>query len=165
MRVACRAVLMLSLTVTTEVVRGEPLRLIIRRRSRCVISFLGGGCCLVAGWAARAAASGGLLGMVEGFLALFTTCADDDRTGAGEGAGAAGTGWGGPGVDPGACGSGDGWEAAAAVKEPTLSSAVVRRSYNRARNCSVARRASCSVWRSSPIKSSLREKSFAISFK
>ena len=152
MRVACRAVLMPSLTVTTEVVREEPSRLMIRRRSRCVIPFLGGGGCLVASWAAGAAAAGGLLGMVEVFLALFTTCAHDDGTGAGGGAGALGTGWAGPGVDPGACGGGDGWEAAAAVKEPTFSSAVVRRSCNRASDCSVARRASRSVWRSSPRK-------------
>ena len=91
---------------------------------------------MVAGWAARAAAAGGLLGMVEGSLALFTTCAHDDGTGAWGGAGALGAGWAGPGVDPGACGGGDGWEAAAAaVKEPTFSSAVVRRSCKRASDC------------------------------
>ena len=159
---ACRAVLMLSLTVTTEVVRGVPLRLIIRRRSRCVIPFLGGGGCLVAGWAAGEAA-GGLFGTVEGFLALFTNCAHDDGPGAAEGAGAAGAGWAGPGVDQGACGCGGGGEVAAAVQEPTVSSAVVRRSCNRASDCSLARRASRSVWSSSPRKSSLRVKSFAIS--
>ena len=164
MRVACWAVLMLSLTVTTEVVRGEPSRLMIRRRSQCVIPFLGGGGCLAAGWAAGAAA-GGLLGMVEGFLALFTTCAHDDGPGAGGGRGAAGAGRAGPWVDPGACGGGGGGVAAAAVKEPTVSSAVVRRSCNRARDCSVARRASRFVWRSSPRKSSVRVKSIAILFK
>ena len=83
---------MLSLTVTTEVVRGEPSRLMISQRSRCVIPFLGGGGCLVAGLAAGAAAAGGLLGMVEVFLALFTTCAHDDGTEAGGGAGALGAG-------------------------------------------------------------------------
>ena len=163
MRVACRAVLMLSLTVTTEVVRGEPSRLMIRRRSRCVIPFLGGGGCLAAGWAAGAAARG-FFGTVEGFLALFATWAHDDGPGGGGGGGAAGAGWEGPGVDPGTCGCGGGGEAAAAaVKEPTVSSAVVRRSCNRASDCSVARQASRSVWRSSPEKSSLRVKSFAIS--
>ena len=156
---------MLSLTVITEVVRGKPSRLMIRRRSRCVIPFLGGGGCLAAGCAAGAAA-GGLLGMVEGFLALFTTCAHDDGPVAEGGAGAAGVGWVGPGVDTGACGGGGGGEAAAAaVKEPTVSSAVVRRSCKRASYCSVARRASRSVWSSSPRKSSLRVKSFAISSK
>ena len=163
MSVACRAVLILSLTVTTDVVRGEPSRLMIRRRSRCVIPFLGGVGCLAAGWAAGAAAGG--LGTVEGFLALYTTCAHDDGAGAGGGRGAAGAGWAGPGVDPGTCGCGGGRVAAAAVREPTISSAVVRRSCNRASDCSVARRASRSVWRSSPRKSSLRVKSFAISSK
>ena len=103
--------------------------------------------------------------MLGGFLALFTTCAHDDGTVAGEGAGALGLGWAGLGVDPGACGGGDGWEAAAAVKEPTFSSAVVRRSCNRASDCSVARRALRSVSRSSPWKSSLLVKFFAISSK
>ena len=145
---------MLSLIVTTEVVRGEPSRLMISRRSRCVIPLLGGGGCLGAGWAAGAAA-GGLPGTVEGFLALLTTCAHDDGPGAGGGGGTAGAGWVGPGVDPGACGGGGGREAAAAIKELTDSSAVVRRSCNRARDCSVARRALRSVWRSSPRKSSL----------
>ena len=162
MRVACREVLILSLTMTADVVRGEPSRLMIRRRSRCVIPFLAGVGCLAAGWAAGAAA-GGLFGTVEGFLALFTTCAHDDGAGAGEGRGAAGAGWVGPGVDPGTCGCGGGGVAAAAVREPTVSSAVVRRSCNRASNCSVARRASRSVWRSSPKTSILRVKSFAIS--
>ena len=164
MRVACRAVLILSLTLTTEVVWGEPSQLMMRRRSRCVIPFLGGGGCLAAGWAAGAAA-GGLLGTVEGFLTLFTTCAHDDGPGAGggRGGGAAGAGWAGPGLNPGACGGGTGEEAAAAVKEPTFSSAVVRQSCNRASDCSVARRASRSLWRSSPRKSSLWVKSFAIS--
>ena len=162
--VACSAVLMLSLTVTTEVVRGEPSRLMIKRRSWCVIPFLAGGDCLATGWAVGAAA-GGLFGMVEGFLALFTTCALEDGPGAGGGRGAAGAGWVGPGVDPGACGGGSSGVAAAAVKEPTGSSAVVRPSCNRASDCSVARRASRSVWRSSPRKSSLRVMSFAISSK
>ena len=103
--------------------------------------------------------------MVEGFLALFTTCAHNKGTGAGGGAGALGTGWAAPGVDPGACGGGAGWEAAAAVKKLTFSSAVLRRSYNRACKCSVARRALQSLWRSSPRMSSLRVKSFAISSK
>ena len=165
MRVACREVLMLSLTVTTEVLRGELSQLMIRRRSRCVIPFMGGGGCLGAGWAGEAAA-GGLLGTVEGFLALFTTCAHDEGPGAGGGGGAVGVGWAGPGVDPGACGGGSGGEAAvAAVKEPTVSSAVVRRSGSRASDCSVARQASRSLWRSSPRKSSLRVKSFPISSK
>ena len=155
---------MLSLTVTTEVVRGEPSRLMIRRRSRCVIPFLAGGDCLATGWAGGAAA-GGSLGMVEGFLDLFTTCAHDDGPGAGGGGGAAGVGSVGPVVDPGDCGGGGGGggEAAAAVKVSTISSAVVRRSCSRASDCSVARRASRSVWRCSPKKSSLRVKSFAIS--
>ena len=153
---------MLSLTVTTEVLRGEPSRLMIRRRSRCLIPFLGGGGCLAAGWAGGAAA-GGLLGTVEGFLTLFATCAHDDGPGAGGGGGAAGAGWAGPGVDPRACGGGGGGEAAAAVKEPTMSFPVVRRSCNRASDCSVARKASRSVWRSSPKKLSLRVKSFASS--
>ena len=82
---------MLSLTVTMEVVRGEPSRLMIRRHSRCVIPFLGGGGCLAAGWAGGVAA-GGLLGTVEGMLALFTTCAHDDGPGAGGGGSAAGAG-------------------------------------------------------------------------
>ena len=162
MRVACRAVFMLSLTLTTEVVRGEPSPLMIRRRSRCVIPFLGGGGCLAAGWAGGVAA-GGLLGTVEGYLALFTTCAHDDGLGAGGGEGAAGAGCVGPGVDPGACGGGHGGEAAVAVKVPTISFAVVSRSCSRASDCSVARRALRSVWRSSPRKSSLRVKSFPIS--
>ena len=153
---------MLSLTVPTEVVRGDPSRLMIRRRSRCVIPFLGGGGCLVAGCAGGAAA-GGLLETVEGFLSLFTTCAHDDGPGAGGGGGVAGAGWVGPGVDPGACGSGGGGEAAAVVQVPTVSSAVVRRSCSRASDFSVAWRASCSVWRSSPKKSTLRVKSFPIS--
>ena len=83
--------------------------------------------------------------MVEGFLTLFTTCAHDDGPGAGGSGGAAGAGWAGLGVDPGACGGGGGGEVAAAVKEPTVSSAVVRRSCNRASDCYVARRASRSV--------------------
>ena len=116
----------------------------------------------MAGWAAGVAA-GGLLGTVEGFLALSTTCARDDGLGAGGGGGVAGEGWAGPGVDPGACGGGGGREAAAEIKEPTVSSAVVRGSCNMASDCSVARRASCSVWRSSPRKSSWQVKSFAIS--
>ena len=153
---------MLSLTMTTEVVRGEPSRLMIRRRSRCLIPLLGGAGCLEASWAGGAAAVG-LLGMVEGFLALFATCAHDDGPGAVGGGGAGVAGWVGPEVDPGACGGGGGREEAAVVKVPTVSSAVVRRSYNRASDCSVARRASRSVWRSSPKKSSLRVKSFAIS--
>ena len=95
MRVACRAVLMMSLTVTTEVVRGEPSRLMIKRLSRCVIPFLGGGDCLATGWAVGAAA-GGLLGMVEGFLAHFTTCAHEDGPGAVGGRGTGGRGLGGP---------------------------------------------------------------------
>ena len=74
----------------------------------------------------------------------------------------AGAGWAGPGVDPGACGGGGGGAAVALVKELTVFSAVVRRSCNRASDCSVARRASRSVWRSSPRKSSLRVKSFVI---
>ena len=153
MRVACRAVLILFLTVTTDVVRGEPSRSMIRRRSRCVIPFFGGVGCLAAGWAAGAAA-GGLFGTVEGFLALLTTCAHDDGAGAGGGRGTAGAGWAGPGVDPGTCGCGGGGVVAAAVRELTRSSAVVRRSCNRVSDCSVARRASRSVWRSSLKKSS-----------
>ena len=154
---------MLSLTMTTEVISGVPSRLMIKRRSRCVIPLLGGCGCLAAGWAARAGA-GVLVGTVEGFLALFTTCAHHDGPGAVAGGGAAGAGWAGPGVDPGACGSGGGGEAgAAAVKEPTLSSAVVRRSCSRASDRSIARRASHSVCRSSPRMSSLRVNSFPIS--
>ena len=101
--------------------------------------------------------------MVVGFLALFTTCAHDDGPGAGGGGGVVGAGWAGPGVDSGACGSGGGGVAAAVVKEPTISAAVLRRSFNRASDCSVARRALHSVWRSSPRKASLQVKSFAIS--
>ena len=74
---------------------------------------------------------GGWLGcrssrMVEGFLALFTTCAHEDGPAAGGGRSAAGAGRAGPGVDPGACGGGRGGVVAAAVKEPTVPSAVVR---------------------------------------
>src|SRR5437588_2487900 len=69
-RVAWREELTLSLMAMTEVGRGEPSRLMMSRRSRCVMALLGGEGSLVA---AGAVAGGIFPGWVVGFLALLVT--------------------------------------------------------------------------------------------
>src|SRR5947209_491102 len=73
-RVAWRAELTLSLMAMTEVGRGEPSRLMMSRRSRCVMALLGGEGSLVG---AGAVAGGVFPGWVVAFLALLVTWAHE----------------------------------------------------------------------------------------
>jgi hypothetical protein len=109
MRVALRAVLMLSLMVTGVVVRGVPSLLMIRRRSLSVGPFLGEGAFAVGGVVA-AAGAGLPVAVVFFFFCFLATWAQVETAGVG-GAGGEGEGSGGAGpeVDSGAlAGSGGG---------------------------------------------------------
>jgi hypothetical protein len=80
MRVALRAVLMLSLMAITEVVRGEPSLLIMSLRSLRVGPFLVEGA-LVVGWGGAAAGADLADGGVLFFLGFFATCAHEGMAG------------------------------------------------------------------------------------
>ena len=76
MRVACRAVLMLSLMAIIELVRGELSLLMMSLRSRRVRPFLDVGALGVV-WGVAAAGAGFADGGVVFFLGFLTTCAQE----------------------------------------------------------------------------------------
>ena len=111
MRVACRAVLMLSLMAIVEVVRGEPSLLMKSVRSWRVRPFLVEGVLGVSEERGAAATAGFADGSVVFFLGFLTTCALEGlriRTGGGVGGGAGGGGGVSLGVDPEAFGGAPG---------------------------------------------------------